>query len=187
MYYIYHIPGVKIGCTINPKKRTKVQGFTDYEILEEHTDVHIASDREIQLQKEWGYTVDTKPYWQTIRMVTKESSSKGGKIGGKINGKKIVESGQWDLIRTFESSSKGGKIGGIIAGKIAIESGHLKKLQNANKKSVIQMDKLDNLIQEFESLTLAGNNLKLSISNISKCCKGKKKSTGGYKFKYKNN
>ena len=46
IYYIYHIPGIKIGCTNQLKKRMKVQGFTDWEILEEHTDISIASNRE---------------------------------------------------------------------------------------------------------------------------------------------
>jgi hypothetical protein len=74
MYYIYHIPGVKIGCTQRLRKRTKVQGFINYQILEEHIDVYIASDREIALQKQYGLPVDKVPYWQTIKM-----SSRGGR------------------------------------------------------------------------------------------------------------
>ena len=56
MYYIYHIPGVKIGCTKHIQKRIKQQGFTEFEILETHTDIDIASDREIELQKQYGYS-----------------------------------------------------------------------------------------------------------------------------------
>ena len=52
MYYIYHIEGEKIGVSTNPKKRVRAQGYTDYEILEEHTDVYEVSDREIELQKD---------------------------------------------------------------------------------------------------------------------------------------
>ena len=66
-YYIYHIPGVKIGCTDKPKKRIQYrQRYTEWEILEEHTDIYEASNREQELQKEYGYVVDTIPYWKSI-------------------------------------------------------------------------------------------------------------------------
>lgn len=57
MYTIYHIPGVKIGCTMNLRRRMNEQGYDDgdYEILEVHDDIDIASRREIELQKEYGY------------------------------------------------------------------------------------------------------------------------------------
>ena len=62
IYYIYHIAGIKIGCTNNIERRMYQQGFTDWEILEEHTDIIEASNREIQLQQEHGYEVDNTPY-----------------------------------------------------------------------------------------------------------------------------
>ncbi len=71
MYYIYHIPGVKIGCSQNIKNRIRQQKFSHYEILEEHTDVFVASEREIQLQKENGYKVDRIPYWLSLKRITK--------------------------------------------------------------------------------------------------------------------
>ena len=66
-YYIYHIPGVKIGCTNQIEQRIKDQGFNDYELLETHTDIYKASDREQELQKEYGYTVDRAPYYLSVR------------------------------------------------------------------------------------------------------------------------
>jgi hypothetical protein len=107
-YYIYEIPGVKIGCTENVKRRVKkVQGYTNYKILETHTDIMEASKREIELQRKYGYKVDTVPYYKTLLIQTTEGCRKGGKknvesgqivaLGkkyGKINGKKAVESGQ---------------------------------------------------------------------------------------------
>jgi len=54
MFTLYHIPGVKIGCTKNLTRRMREQGFTQYEILETHTDIDIASKREIELQEEYG-------------------------------------------------------------------------------------------------------------------------------------
>ncbi len=62
MYYIYHIPGVKIGCTNDLEKRMSDQGFTEWEILETHEDGWHAGDREIELQKEYGLPVDKVHY-----------------------------------------------------------------------------------------------------------------------------
>ena len=69
-YYIYHIPGVKIGCTKDLKTRMRVQGFTDWEILEEHTDIYEASNRELELQEEYGLPVDKMLYYQKLSHFT---------------------------------------------------------------------------------------------------------------------
>ena len=101
MYYIYHIDGVKIGCTKDLTKRMRDQGFTDWEILEEHTDINLASTREIELQTEFGLPIDKIPYWKTIEHAQSGSvlggrTGKGGgnpnmsttgEVWGKINGK----------------------------------------------------------------------------------------------------
>jgi hypothetical protein len=71
MYYIYHIPGIKIGCSQNIKKRIQSQKFSQYEIVEEHYDVYKASRREIELQKQYGYKVDRIPYYESLRRITK--------------------------------------------------------------------------------------------------------------------
>ena len=58
MYYIYHIPGKKIGVTRNLNNRvTLIQGYkeTEYEVLEQSDDINYISDREIELQKSYGY------------------------------------------------------------------------------------------------------------------------------------
>ena len=65
MYYIYHIPGKKIGVTRNLNNRvTLMQGYKEgeYEVLEQSDDVNYISDREIELQKSYGYKVDLKKY-----------------------------------------------------------------------------------------------------------------------------
>ena len=75
-YFIYHIPGVKIGCSMNPSKRVKDQGYEDFEILEVHTDIEVASDREIKLMKEYGYTRDSSQrYSDTVKMGKKGANS----------------------------------------------------------------------------------------------------------------
>jgi hypothetical protein len=94
-YTIYHIPGVKIGCTAWPEKRIPGQGFTEYEILEVHTDIYEASNREIELQKQYGYTPDQSLYWQTVQ-------NSGLNLEARIKGGHAVGF-------TFEQRSKGGK------------------------------------------------------------------------------
>ena len=79
-YYIYHVPGIKIGCTVNVPRRMKQQRFTEWEHLETHTDIYEASNREIELQKEYGLPVDDIPYWQAVAnrpKWTSESTQKG--------------------------------------------------------------------------------------------------------------
>ena len=80
MYYIYHIPERnKIGATDDVTRRMKEHKWTGfYEILEEHDCIYKVSDREHELQRQYGYTVDKKKYWQVRKMRSKASSIKGG-------------------------------------------------------------------------------------------------------------
>ena len=60
-YYLYHILGKKIGVTCDIYNRvTDQQGYEEdeYEVLETSEDIDYISDREIELQKEYGYKVD---------------------------------------------------------------------------------------------------------------------------------
>ena len=93
MYSIYRLPQFvhpngeigKVGCTKydDPQKRAIEQDYTfdDFEVLEQHEDIYIASDREKELQRQYGYPVDSVPYWQSVqnrRKWTKEDGRKGG-------------------------------------------------------------------------------------------------------------
>lgn len=65
MYYLYHIPGKKIGVTRNLNKRvTLQQGYAtdEYEVLDQNEDIDYISNREIELQQSYGYKVDRKLY-----------------------------------------------------------------------------------------------------------------------------
>jgi NTP pyrophosphatase (non-canonical NTP hydrolase) len=77
-YKIYHIPGVKIGCTTNVQKRIiETQGYKpgEYEILFETNDVAEASKVEQTLQKDLGYKVDRKPYKDLFKKAMNKHSS----------------------------------------------------------------------------------------------------------------
>ena len=69
MYYIYHIPGKKIGVTRNLKNRvTLMQGYKkgEYEVLETHKDIDYVSKRELELQNDYGYRIDNKSYKELV-------------------------------------------------------------------------------------------------------------------------
>ena len=67
MYYIYHIEGVKVGCTKNPAKRIIVQqGYSDFEILAKTKCIDEASKLEFEWQNKLGYKNDIRTYKQTI-------------------------------------------------------------------------------------------------------------------------
>ena len=64
-YYLYHIPGKKIGITKDLKKRVEEQqGYNEgeYDIILQTDDINIVSEAEISLQKAFGYRVDETPY-----------------------------------------------------------------------------------------------------------------------------
>lgn len=57
-------------------------------------------------------------------------------------------------------------------------------IKNGRSKSVTQYDMNGNFIKQWESARLAQENLK--ISHIIECCRNKRKSSGGYIWKYTN-
>ena len=64
-YYLYHIPGKKIGVTRNLISRVvDQQGYSldEVEVLEQSTDIDYISDRELELQQSYGYRVDRQKY-----------------------------------------------------------------------------------------------------------------------------
>ena len=64
-YYLYHIPGKKIGVTRDLNKRvTQIQGYgpNEYEVLDQSEDIDYISNREIELQQSYGYKTDRKLY-----------------------------------------------------------------------------------------------------------------------------
>lgn len=255
MYYIYHIPGIKIGCTKNLNRRIKEQGYTHYELLEEHLNEEDAANRELELQKIYGYRVDSQKYnldrfrflqkkgeLVTQKKYTKEFFAECGQRGGlknvesghikslgKQQGKKNVESGHWQRIiklvdrktlgeklgkknvesghiqqlgktygksvgkynLTNEGRSKGGKIAGKISGKKAVESGQIKLMIEqaaiVNRKKIIATNLYTFEISLFDSAKHASNILNINEDYISKVCRGIYKKAKNYKFEYEKN
>jgi len=64
-YYLYHVPGVKIGVTTNIKERVeRQQGYieSEYDIIMSSDDIDNISEWERKLQKKLGYRIDEKLY-----------------------------------------------------------------------------------------------------------------------------
>ena len=108
-YYIYHIPGKKIGVTRDLKYRvTQQQGYNldEYEVLDQSTDIDYISSRELELQKSYGYRVDHKPYKQLFKMrinATEQTSTFPVPLN-KLKGRLMDELGRkWETVHgTFE-------------------------------------------------------------------------------------
>jgi hypothetical protein len=183
MYYIYHIPGVKIGCSINPDRRVKQQGYTDYIILEQHIDKYEAGKREYELQKQYGYQIDFIKYHQG-------KYKEAGQIGGSKN--------------TDEQKIARSKVGseyGKIYGMNNVLSGHMKKIGNISRKNgslkkaidaaaikasipVIAIDVKSKIETKYNSGSEAAKELNTHRGCVYSILKGKRKTIKGYTFRY---
>mgnify|MGYP003152150025 CR=1 FL=1 len=109
IYYLYHIPGKKIGVTRNLNSRvTEQQGYNpdEYEVLDQSTDIDYISSRELELQKSYGYKVDLKPYKKLFKMkvnATEQTSTFPVPLN-KLKGRLMDELGKtWETMHgTFE-------------------------------------------------------------------------------------
>lgn len=104
----------------------------------------------------------------SIKTIQKISDSKKGKHSSKETRNKM----------SFSQSG----IKNSFYGKKHTEEYLLRK-----RKPIIQLDVNDNFIKEWLSITDASESLKIKCSGISFVLKGKYKTSGGFKFKYKNN
>ena len=117
-YYLYHIPGKKIGVTRNLNSRvTEQQGYNpdEYEVLDQSTDIDYISSRELELQKSYGYRVDrqkykdlyiNKPKNQIMNINATEQTSTFPVPLNKLKGRLMDELGKtWETVHgTFEIS-----------------------------------------------------------------------------------
>ena len=62
----------------------------------------------------------------------------------------------------------------------------MKQKMQSISKQVIQYDLFGNKIKEWDSIREAARNNRVSGCNISNCCKGRCKTSGGYIWKFKN-
>ena len=114
MYYIYHIPGKKIGVTRNLNKRvTLIQGYKEgeYEVLDQSEDINYISSKEIELQKSYGYKVDRKLYknlFKSMKINPTEQTSTFPVPVNKLKGNLLDNKGiEWETsLGTFKISDE---------------------------------------------------------------------------------
>lgn len=93
---------------------------------------------------------------------------------------------QWQIGRKMSEQSK--KNMSISAKKRPPFSKETRlKISLGLSKPIIQMDLDGNFIREWYGAEEAGRQLDLWSAHISSCCRGERKTTGGFKWKYKNN
>lgn len=98
-------------------------------------------------------------------------------LEGKL---KLMHGLEW----TEKSSSiKGGKIGG----KNTALLGYLSCKGSIAKKPVLQYSKNGDYVELWESASKAAKDLEIQQSEITKNCRGKRKSAGGFIWKYEKN
>jgi len=133
MYYIYHIEGVKIGCSTNPKERVRRQGYLNYSILESYNDINIAAKREIELQKIYGYiekNIGTDYVQQYQYGVKGREAAKG--LGAKAQIENKI--GIWALNKNQRSKiqKNASKFGGVAQSQIIRTCPHCGKVGKGN-------------------------------------------------------
>jgi len=214
-YFIYHIPGVKIGVTQNIKHRiVTTQKFTEYEILEEHTNAKEVSKREKILQAQYGYPVDKIEYWKTLRWQKKSQTSKAQKKRvANIDWKAKVANTDYSFTKTnkFPQSAYTPE---AIAKKVAntdykasrakinweqkvakMDYSNFKMTQcntpeaiakraKTRSRAVNQKDLEGNLLKRWESITSAATALGFDLTGISNCCRNKGKTAYKYIWEY---
>jgi hypothetical protein len=189
MYYIYHIPGIKIGCTDNVQRRIEQQGYSNCEILEEHVDIFRASNRELALQKKYGYQLDKIPYFKSVEQWGAKAGTKGGKrsqktlkslsLGLYSKDKKLRK--EWSKLGNDAIKNKYGKDYHSRIAKLSPSA------ENAIESCGIKINKLDlngNKIKSYRSLSEAARDNNISYQAINSCIKGITKTSAGFKWEY---
>lgn len=104
MFTLYHIKGVKWGCTNALGERLRMQGYTQSDVSEtiEVWDIVTATQMEEELNRRDGYGWNkSQNYMRVVQAGRKRGPFKEHeyKKGGLVTGHKLVEDGKWDTIR----------------------------------------------------------------------------------------
>lgn len=89
-------------------------------------------------------------------------------------------------IEKFMKSSK--TIEKMRAAKLGFKNPNFRKFGKENKSSkpVLQFDLNEELVASYPSIDKANELTGINISSIGMCCKGKRNTSGGFIWKYKN-
>ena len=217
MYTIYHIPGVKVGCSRRVEARVKEQGYANYEVLEVLETRREASLRELYWQGKLGYERDNiLTYEQTLKMQSPQARLKRTKTCQNSEAWKKAQDIKINKFHTPEGKAKALKARVESEAWIKTKESRVNNLRNAEtrakakaakiekygslhaglvtpetvakrKVAVVQYDMEGVFIKEWPSSKDAGIALGLHSPLITTCAKGRQKSSGGFIWKYKTN
>lgn len=191
MYTIYHVPGIKVGCSIEPDKRVKAQGYDSYEVIEVLFTIEEASEREIYWQNKLGYPVDKETYkgfsktWSgPIREKAIKSFKKNGGLAKVIaiwSTKEVIQK----RIRACKEKCSVEEWTRRLNNPIT--KAKSRATQNAKRPGILQYDKQGSFIREWPGGAEVAKETGYKSCQISRCCLGKIKSSYGFIWKYKKN
>ncbi len=169
---------------LNDHKR-KYGSNIKIELLEEVVDWRFWESYWIYQFKAWGYKLTNKNNGGggCEKGTPKHTLESRKKIGEPRKGKSLsIETRlKQSISNTGISRNKGNSY--AKGYKRTLES--IKNIIEKRKKPIYQLDKQDNIIKEWPSIKEASQTLNVQSSDINNCCRGKNKTAGGYKFKYK--
>lgn len=161
-------------------------GFKLYiELIEEVEDWRFWETYWIQQFKAWGYKLTNKNAGGggCEKGISKHTLESRKKIGLSRKGKPL--SNETKLKQSISNKGISRNKGNSYAKGHKLSLHSIQNITEKRKKAIYQLDKQDNIIKEWSSIKEASLKLKIQSSDINKCCRGKNKTAGGYKFKYK--
>lgn len=190
MYTIYHVPGVKVGCSENVKKRIKQQGYDEYEIIEILHGKKEASEREIYWQKKLGYGRDSWNTYEGTR-IAGVYAAKPKALAKRRETQKISEAWKAGVVKRGATWSN--KIRNSQAlqsmfkerAKAMITPEARAKRIESRKKPLLQFTKEKVFLAEWKSAEDVFKILNISRATLGSCARGKHKTAGGFIWKYK--
>lgn len=152
-FYLYEVPGKKIGVTTDIKRRFKYSKDKGI-LLEKFKCIYKVSEAEIAMQKQKGYRVDAKPYF--VMRLMQHSSNKA-----EVRKKALETKSQKGFTPTLEN---------------------FKKYNSETSKAVVRINKFGIPTKYYSSMNHAAKDLGINRSGIVGAIK-RNGTAGGYKWK----
>ena len=169
---------------LNDHKR-KYGSKIDIELIEEVEDWRFWESYWIYQFKAWGYKLTNKNSGGggCEKGTSKHTLESRKKIGAPRKGKSLSD--KTKLKQSISNKGISRNKGNSYAKGYKRTPESIKNITEKRKKSIYQLDKQDNILKEWPSIKEASLSLRIQSSDINNCCRGKNKTAGGYKFKYK--
>lgn len=169
---------------LNDHKR-KYGNHIKIELLEEVEDWRFWESYWIYQFKAWGYILTNKNNGGggCEKGTPKHTFESRKKIGEPRKGKPL--SIETRLKQSISNKGISRNKGNSYAKGHKLSPKSIQNITEKRKKPIYQLDKQNNIIKEWPSIKEASQILNIQSSDINNCCRGKNKTAGGYKFKYK--